>query len=695
MCQKDAFQGGKVRKESSAMPESSNSSPQPILEGGSNRRHSILSEFFPESLPLPPSFLATSPIVREILTSDIADCSSEDGDEQVRSLDAESEFEQADAKLAFHPNGVAYGCGFSIVPVQGLDKPVPNPHEVEQSLHAELDLLQDNDILPTKRPESRPRNPLARIYRGIFSTRIGDHKAYIFSNIDDETTPLLSDSIESSLPTPPPTEIYQRFEEAVAGKTISTTWQREAKTLIQYSTPLIFTFLMHYSVTIGSVLTVGRLGMAELAAVNLATMTASITCYVPVQGLATCLDTLCAQAYGSGHRHLVGLQAQRMTWLLWILMLPIAVLWWFSEPILAALVPGEATASLAAHFLRVLILGMPGVAALESGKRFVQSQGLFKATTYALIIGAPLSFFQNWLFVFRFGWGFAGAAAAMAITQNILPLLLVLYVWLIDGSGCWNGFTWKAFKNWGPIIKLALPGMIMIEAQFSVLEILTISASRFGTAQLAAQSILVTVTSTSFNIPFPLAIATSTRVANLIGANLSDAAKVTAKVAIVSSCVVGFINLLLLTTLRTHIPHIFTEDYSVIQVASQALIVCGVMQIFDALAAVSHGLLRGIGRQAIGSYANLFSYYLLALPLSLSSAFAFGWELAGLWAGITLGLVCVSVIELIYLYNADWEDAVAQAAERLRSEDVVIEAKSRQVDENSSGKSSIPVSMSI
>lgn len=80
------------------------------------------------------------------------------------------------------------------------------------------------------------------------------------------------------------------------------------------------------------------------------------------------------------------------------------------------------------------------------------------------------------------------------------------------------------------MIRLALPGMIMIEAQFSVLEILTIAAGRFGTAQLAAQSVLVTVTSTSFNIPFPLAIATSTRVANLIGAHLSDAARTTARV---------------------------------------------------------------------------------------------------------------------------------------------------------------------
>lgn len=660
----------------------SGSGPQPIPSRSEGRRYSILSEFIPESLQ-PPSFLATSPIVREILARDIAECSSDD-DSQTQISDGEDNTERtvADAKLAFHPNGVAFGSGYSTIAIQGLDRPVPNPREVEDSLHAEISLLRDNDILPPKHPRSHRSGFLWRVYRRFFSTNIKDHEdpepIFDFQESNTETTPLLFSSTieeEETLPTPPAEEVIERFEEAVAAQAIKTTWQRETKTLIQYAVPLIVTFLLHYSVTIGSVLTVGRLGMTELAAVNLATMTASITCYVPVQGLSTCLDTLCAQAYGSGHKHLVGLQAQRMTWLLWILMVPIAVLWWFSEPVLAFLVPDRETAALAALFLRVLILGMPGVAALESGKRFVQSQGLFHATTYALLIGAPLSFLQNYLFVFKFGWHFAGAATAMAITQNLLPLLLVLYVRFVDGHQCWNGLTRKAFSNWGPMIKLALPGMIMIEAQFSVLEILTIAAGQFGTAQLAAQSVLVTVTSTSFNIPFPLAIATSTRVANLIGAHLSDAARVTAKVAIVAGLVVGCFNLTIFAALNEVIPRIFTQDDEVVAIAKQVILVCALMQIFDALAAVSHGILRGVGRQAIGGYANLFSYYCIALPISLSTAFALDWKLSGLWFGLTMGLAVVSALELVYLYNADWESAVAQAEARMRSEDITAESK--------------------
>lgn len=653
---------------------------QPIKVAAKASHHHLLSESLP---PLSSSYLATSPIAQEILVRDIAECSTEEDDDyedgsDVDSLNDVHHRSQQSATLAFHPVAIAYGSERPAIAPHSQHHPPPTAREIEESRSAERSLLRDNHFLPPKHPRTGDETILRRLYRRIFSTKVrdlpplGDAPAIYHKAV--ETTPLLHHVYEVGPPTPDSIEEHCRWEAAVAANAIKTTWQREAKTLVQYSAPLIVAFLLHYSVTIGSVLTVGRIGMVELGAVNLATMTASITCYVPIQGLATCLDTLCAQAYGSGHKHLVGLQAQRMTYILWLLVPPIGLLWWFSEPILASLVPDRQTASLAALYLRILIFGIPGVAAFESGKRFVQAQGLFHATTYALLIAAPLSFLQNWFFVWKLGWHFAGAATAMAVTQNLLPLLLVLYVRFIDGSECWRGFSKRAFTNWGPMIKLALPGMIMIEAQFSVLEILTIAAGQFGTVNLAAQSVLVTTTSTAFNIPFPLSIAASTRVANLIGARLSGAARTSAKVALIAGCCVGLFNLTILSTFRHQLPLIFTSDREVATIVAQAMPVCAVLQIFDALAAVSHGLLRGIGRQSVGGYANLFSYYFIALPISLATSFCLGWKLAGLWFGVTAGLAVVTLIELLYLFHTDWDCAVDQAEARMRS-DVGVEAE--------------------
>jgi len=80
------------------------------------------------------------------------------------------------------------------------------------------------------------------------------------------------------------------------------------------------------------------------------------------------------------------------------------------------------------------------------------------------------------------------------------------------------------------MINLALPGLVMVEAEFLAFEILTLASSYLGTTELAAQSILITIISLTFQIPFSISVAVSTRVANLIGATLSEAAKTTAKV---------------------------------------------------------------------------------------------------------------------------------------------------------------------
>lgn len=259
-------------------------------------------------------------------------------------------------------------------------------------------------------------------------------------------------------------------------------------------------------------------------------MSAAITCLAPFQGLATSLDTLCAQAYGSGHKHLVGIQFQRMTLFLFTLMVPVAVLWYFSTGILLLVIPEPDSARLAGLYLRVMIFSIPGVILFECGKRFTQAQGLFRATTYVLLVAAPFNAVLLWLLVWRLELGFVGAPISVAVTDTLLPILLFLYVRFVDGRQCWGGFSRRALSNWWIMIRLALPGMIMVEAEWLAFEIMTLLSSRFGAEYLAAQSVVATLASITYQIPFPVSIAASTRIANLIGAGLVDAARTAAKV---------------------------------------------------------------------------------------------------------------------------------------------------------------------
>ncbi|KHN96013.1 MATE efflux family protein subfamily [Metarhizium album ARSEF 1941] len=485
-----------------------------------------------------------------------------------------------------------------------------------------------------------------------------------------ESSPLLNkaDSIESyEAVASEPDDDVQPDAMVVATTSsggVCVTWQSEAKHLASSSASLLVTYVLQYSINVVSVFAAGRIGKVELGAVALANMTTGVTCLAPFMGLATSLDTLCAQAYGDGRGHLVGIQCQRMVVFLSLLSVPVAVLWAYSEEILVRAISNAESARLASLYLRVMIFALPGIIVFEAGKRLLQAQGLFKETTYVLLVTAPVNVLLNWLLVWKLELGFVGAPIAVAFSRTLLAVLLVLYVKLVNGSQCWGGLSMKAFSNWWPMVYLALPGMIMVAAEWFIFDIITFLSSRLGTDYLAAQSILVSVTTLLYHIPFAVSVAASTRVANLIGAGLVDAAKAAAKVATVAAFIICALNFSTYIIMRFRIPLLLTSDPAVIMLTAQAMPFVALEQVFDSLCAGAHGLLRGVGKQSIGGPVNLIGHYLVSLPVCLILGFHCSWKLDGLWAGIAAGLLIVALVEYGYLLTIDWHTACAEAEAR-------------------------------
>jgi MATE family, multidrug and toxin extrusion protein len=189
------------------------------------------------------------------------------------------------------------------------------------------------------------------------------------------------------------------------------------------------------------------------------------------------------------------------------------------------------------------------------------------------------------------------------------------------------------------MIKLAIPGLIMIVAEYLAFEILTLAASHISGTHLAAQSILSTIACLMYQIPFPMSIAASTRIANFIGAGLTPAAKSATKVAIGGASFVGIFNFVLLFSLRHVVPKLFTSDDDVAQLVAATLPVTMMMQLADAIGTTCNGILRGLGRQDFGGYVNLIAYYGIALPIAFATGFGLKWGLFGLWIGPAIGLL--------------------------------------------------------
>ena len=454
----------------------------------------------------------------------------------------------------------------------------------------------------------------------------------------------------------------------VKGPEFETTWKTETAILARYSGPLLLTYVLQYSFQLVTVYVAGQLGTKELGAASLASMTANVTGLCVYEGLATSLDTLTSQAFGNGKKHLVGLHVQRMWLLVLVITIPIGLVWMCSPWILSAIVPEKETAYMAGKFMQIYLIGAPGWAIFEASKRLCQAQGDFTAALVVVLVCAPLNLLWNWLLVFHLNLGFAGAAWAVVISNNLQPIILALYIVFFAPSNlqCWPGLDLRrAGQNWGPMVKLAIPGVLMTFSEWFAFDVLTIAAGYLSEPDLAAQSVLMTVVVLMYHIPFPISIAASTRFGNLIGYGSLDAARTAWKTHYLVFVCIGLFDVVLLTSCRDVIAAIFTSDDVVRAIITTVMPITAAAQFNDALLALSNGLLRGLGRQKIGGWVNLGVYYLFALPLSFLLCFGppkMG--LTGLWVGPCLGLGCAAIIMTTYMRLTDWQKAVDDARDR-------------------------------
>lgn len=473
------------------------------------------------------------------------------------------------------------------------------------------------------------------------------------------------------------TAIEQNWDEAIRSGKIQTTPGFEFKTIFTSSIPLIITFLLQSSLGVCSVFAVGHISPKALAGVTLGMMSSNMTAIAVIAGLASSLDTFLPQAYGAGKYKLVGLIFQRCVALILCVMVVVCTLWWlYAEKVLLMILPDPESAHYASQYLKVTSFGIPGYVLFETGKRFLQAQGVFDASTYVLFVCAPLNAIMNYTFVWNLGFGYIGAPMAVAFNYTLMALGLLLYTVYtkneLNPRKCWNGIqTRKIFKNWGELIWLSIPNLIMIVSEFLSFEILTFLASYLGTTVLAAQSVVATMASLTYQVPYGVSIAASTRIANFLGAQLPDAAHITSKVVLIFSGFVGLFNMSFVFFGRYRIANWFSNDAGVIKIVSNVFPVVALLQIFDSLNATSAGCLRGQGMQKIGGYANLISYYLIGIPIGAVLAFLYPKEhplgLSGLWSGVGLALFIIGTTQWYFVLHADYHKLIKDVIRRNES----------------------------
>lgn len=136
----------------------------------------------------------------------------------------------------------------------------------------------------------------------------------------------------------------------------------------------------------------------------------------------------------------------------------------------------------------------------------------------------------------------------------------------------------------------------MVEVECIGFEILTVLAGLIGTAELYAQTLLVTLCGFMFKIPFLMGIAAGTRIADLLGSGSLTEAKETARLSLFLAGGIGLFIAVLNLSFRKQIPYIFTNEEGVASLMLKTIPLLVVFTLIDVVVDILTRIIRGMGK---------------------------------------------------------------------------------------------------
>ncbi|KAF7979304.1 hypothetical protein HWV62_43024 [Athelia sp. TMB] len=544
-----------------------------------------------------------------------------------------------------------------------------------------------DDLLPTHLTSTSPRRtsfPASYLKPQVQKLTF---KSHTVGSSSDEVPSSVGAATEN-------TPLIPRIDEPTPGeddddKALAVMFWEEFRVLLKYTLPVFGTHVLEYSLVVASVVSIGHLSTAALAAATLGSMTASVSGLSIIQGFTSTLDTMLPSAWTSSRPELVGLWAQRMTVVMAVTLIPIFAIWFNAEPILLFLRQEPEVAALAGSYLRWLSIGLPAYAFNCISRRYFQCQGLFTVPTRIIIFVAPLNALLCWLLVWGpapVKLGFIGAPIATAISFNLVALASFAYGVLFVPKTAWHplhkGGWRRSVRGLGVLVQLGLSGVGQTASEWWSWELVGLAASLLGPVTLAAQSVLLVSASTTFQAPFAMGVAVSVRIGNLLGSSQPRRAGVAANTSILLACLIALLFSVLFMTFRRSWAHLFNDDPAVVALVSSVLPLVALFQIFDGVSAVTNGVLRARGKQFVGALLNLTAYYVIGIPFGVWLAFsqATRLELRGLWIGLTVSLVFTAAWGVYLCVTADWNKEVRKVMRRIEAEN---KGHQRESDEES------------
>jgi len=446
---------------------------------------------------------------------------------------------------------------------------------------------------------------------------------------------------------------------------------RELPPLMRLAGPVVLAEVGWMGMGVVDTIMVGPLGPAAIAAAGTGS---SVFTAIAIfgMGLMLGLDAFVSQAHGAGDERECLHWLHQGVWLAVCVAPIVMVLTWLAFTTLDRWGLHPQVRGLVGPYLRVVSAGALPLLLYAASRRYLQGMHIVRPIMIALVTANLVNAAANWVLIYgNLGMPALGVeGSAWATTAARFYMAAFLYVAIrahhrsrgrahprvsigIDMMRIWR------------LVALGFPAASQVTLEVGVFAAATALAGRLDPISSGSHQIALNIASLAFMVPLGLASAAAVRVGYAFGAGDRQRAAQAGWTALAAGGVIMTAIGLVLFLFPTWLIRVFTTDPRIIEIGVGLLAIAAAFQLFDGTQVVVTGALRGISDTRMPMIVNVIGHWLFGLPVGYLLCFRFGWGVAGLWIGLSIGLVVTGLV----LTGVWWRKAIAMQNAECRMQD--------------------------
>ncbi|MBK9271678.1 MAG: MATE family efflux transporter [Saprospiraceae bacterium] len=424
----------------------------------------------------------------------------------------------------------------------------------------------------------------------------------------------------------------------------------EIRPVLQLAWPIIIGNLSQILLNLIDSMIVGQLGYRELAASGLINSVLSLP-MVSCMGLSVALAPMMADL-ASRNQLLKGRQVLQSAGLsvLTLTGLVVAFLFYF-EFLLYRLGQEKEIVDIGKPFFFWMCWSLMPMMGFFILKQFYDGLGMVRIPMTIALLSIAINTILNIALVFG-KWGFPkmgleGSGLATFITRFLIFAGLLIHLIYTPKFKVYQLFKFDINRSsMYKFLKLGIPSSWQSFSEVAAFSLLAIMIGWFGAVQMAAHQIAISVATATYMISLGLSSAGSIFIGSHYRQNENSVIRYNGMLVLKLGLCYSIVAALVLAALHQWIPHLFTREQEVLQIAAQLMLLAAAFQISDAVQAIGIGILRGLQDVRIPTLITTISYWVIGIPSGYLLATLFELKAVGVWSGF---VICLSISAIFLL----------------------------------------------